>query len=54
MAIRDFKKLPDASEPGQATDIGKRNQDIDKYLSDQIEKPEIINPITRKRRSLVS
>ena len=41
MAIRDFKKLPTASEPGQATDIGKRNQDIDKYLSDQIEKPEI-------------
>ena len=30
MATRDFKNLPGASEPGQATDIGKRNQDIDK------------------------
>ena len=41
MATRDFKNLPKASQPGQATDIGKRNQDIDKYLADQIEKPEV-------------
>ena len=40
MGIRDFKKLPTASEPGQATDIGKRHQEIAKYLSDQVEKPE--------------
>ena len=41
MATRDFKNLPKAAQPGQATDIGKRNQDIDKYLADQIEKPEV-------------
>ena len=33
MATRDFQKIPGASKPGQATDLGKRNQDIDKYLS---------------------
>src|SRR5210317_2188862 len=41
MATRDFKKIPGASEPGQATNIGKRNQDIDKFLADQVESPEI-------------
>ena len=41
MATRDFKNIPGAAKPGQATDLGKRNQDIDKYLADQIEKPEI-------------
>ena len=41
MATRDFKNIPGASEPGQATDIGKRNQDIDKFLADQVESPEI-------------
>ena len=41
MAPRDFKNIPGAAKPGQATDLGKRNQDIDKYLADQIEKPEI-------------
>ena len=41
MATRKFENIPGASKPGQATDLGKRNQDIDKYLADQIEKPEI-------------
>ena len=44
MATRTFKNIPTAATPGQAKDIGNRNQDIDKYLSDQIEKPEIADP----------
>tara|TARA_R100001129_G_scaffold22465_1_gene14224 strand:+ start:196 stop:408 length:213 start_codon:yes stop_codon:yes gene_type:complete len=41
MATREFENIPGAAKPGQATDLGKRNQDIDKYLADQIESPEI-------------
>ena len=40
MATRNFTNIPTAAKPGQATDIGKRNQDIDKFLADQVESPE--------------
>ena len=43
MATRNFKNIPGASKPKQDQNIGNRNQDIDKYLADQIENPEIAN-----------
>ena len=41
MATRDFKNIPEASKPSQPTDLGKANVDIDKYIADNIEDPQI-------------
>ena len=37
---RDFKNIPDASKPQQGG-LGTRNQNIDKYVTDQIKSPEL-------------
>ena len=41
MAIRDFDKIPYASKPAQQSTLGRRDKDIDLYLADQIQDPEI-------------
>ena len=42
MATRDFKNIPEASQPSQPTDLGKANVDIDKYIADNIEDHKLL------------
>ena len=44
--VRDFKNLPKASEPQQGG-LGTRNQNIDKYVTDQIKSPELAPSATQ-------
>ena len=37
---REFKNIPTASQPQQGG-LGTRNQNIDKYVTDQIKTPEL-------------
>ena len=40
-ATRDFKNIPTASQPEQKTGLGKRDQYLDKFVSEQIKSPEL-------------
>ena len=48
MAIRDFENIPGASKPGQQSTLGRRDKDIDLYLADQIQDPEIATAAKQK------
>ena len=38
---RDFKNIPKAAPPDQKTGLGKRDQFVDKFVSEQIKSPEL-------------
>ena len=48
MAIRDFENIPGASKPAQQSTLGRRDKDIDLYLADQIQDPEIADKAKQK------
>ena len=43
---RDFKSIPTASQPQQGG-LGTRNQNIDKFVTDQIKSPELATAATQ-------
>jgi len=44
---RKFENIPSASQPQQGG-LGTRNQNIDKYVTDQIKSPELASAATQK------